>query len=213
LASRHDDLDLDGLGRGVGPRLPLDRRERGTRMSIDLEPGHRRPEGADRPEPEPPRPIRPNNANRPGGDPGIPDADPTRLAWLLAGAAAIAAGTALGWDATALTTVVTPPPIIRAALVGGSFALGVVLLISALGRLAGTPVDVRIPETGAERERDIVGMIRGVRLVFLAVAAFAAASGWAVGHPLPLVVALVIAGVDVLETSFLLIVVTLRGRE
>ena len=55
-------------------------------------------------------------------------------------------------------------------------------------------------------------MIRGVRLVFLAVAAFAAASGWAVGHPLPLVVALVIAGVDVLETSFLLIVVTLRSR-
>jgi hypothetical protein len=55
-------------------------------------------------------------------------------------------------------------------------------------------------------------MIRGVRLVFLAVAAFAAASGWLLGHPLPLVVALVIAGVDVLETSFLLIVVGLRTR-
>jgi hypothetical protein len=55
-------------------------------------------------------------------------------------------------------------------------------------------------------------MIRGVRFVFLAVAALAAASGWLLGHPLPLVVALVIAGVDVLETSFLLIVVGLRGR-
>ncbi|HET9613529.1 MAG TPA: hypothetical protein VFP22_01855 [Candidatus Limnocylindrales bacterium] len=182
-------------------------------MSLDLEPGHRRPEGADRPEPEPPRQLRPDRRGGPGDDPNTPDADPSRLAWLLAGAAAIAAGTALGWDATALATVVTPPPLIRAALVGGSFALGVVLLISALGRLAGAPVDIRIPESGAERERDIVGMIRGVRLVFLAVAAFAAASGWAVGHPLPLVVALVIAGVDVLETSFLLIVVTLRSRD
>jgi hypothetical protein len=49
--------------------------------------------------------------------------------------------------------------------------------------------------------------------VFLAVAAFAAASGWLLGHSLPLVVALVIAGVDVLETSFLLIVVALRSRD
>jgi hypothetical protein len=55
-------------------------------------------------------------------------------------------------------------------------------------------------------------MIRGVRLVFLAVAAFAAASAWLLGHPLPLVIALVIAGVDVLETSFLLLVVSLRTR-
>jgi len=42
------------------------------------------------------------------------------------------------------------------------------------------------------------------------VAAFAAASGWLIGHPLPLIVALVIAGVDVLETTFLLIVVSLH---
>ena len=54
------------------------------------------------------------------------------------------------------------------------------------------------------------GLIRGVRLVFLAVAAFAAAAGWALGHPLPLVVALVIAGIDVIETSFLLLVVGRR---
>jgi len=55
-------------------------------------------------------------------------------------------------------------------------------------------------------------MVRGVRLAFLAVAAFAAAAGWVIGHPLPIVVALVIAGVDVVETSFLLLVVQLRGR-
>jgi len=56
-------------------------------------------------------------------------------------------------------------------------------------------------------------MIRGVRLVFLAVAALAAGAGWILGHPLPLVVALVIAGVDVLETSFLLLVVNIRSRD
>jgi hypothetical protein len=32
------------------------------------------------------------------------------------------------------------------------------------------------------------------------------------GHPLPIVVALVIAGVDVIETSFLLLVARARGR-
>jgi hypothetical protein len=52
--------------------------------------------------------------------------------------------------------------------------------------------------------------IRGIRLVFLAVAAFAAGAGWLLAHPLPFIVALVIAGVDILETSFLLLVVTLR---
>ena len=64
-----------------------------------------------------------------------------------------------------------------------------------------------------DRPRGITEMIRGVRQVFLAVAAFAAASGWLIGHPLPLIVALVIAGVDVLETTFLLIVVSLHRRD
>jgi hypothetical protein len=49
-----------------------------------------------------------------------------------------------------------------------------------------------------------------VRLAFLAVAAFAAAAGWALGHPLPLVIAAVIAGIDVIETSILLVVVAGR---
>jgi hypothetical protein len=46
-----------------------------------------------------------------------------------------------------------------------------------------------------------------VRLAFLGVAAFAAAAGWLVANPLPLVLAAVIAGIDVIETSFLLLVV------
>jgi hypothetical protein len=43
--------------------------------------------------------------------------------------------------------------------------------------------------------------------VFLAVAAAAAGIGWVLADPLPLIVALVIAGIDVVETSFLLLVV------
>lgn len=148
------------------------------------------------------------NADNDGGRVG-------RLVWLIAGAGAIAAGTALGWDAAALTTFVTPPVLLRAALVGGSVAIGIWLLTGALGLLAADRVGPDGPdETGPadERRRDIASMIRGVRLVFLAVAAFAAGAGWLLGHPLPLVVALVIAGVDVLETSFLLLVVNLRSR-
>lgn len=134
------------------------------------------------------------------------------ILWLVLGAGAIAAGTALGWDATALAAVVTPPPLVRSALVGLAVAVGVVLLIGALQRLGATDgLGERDPADGAPPR--IATMIRGVRLVFLAVAAFAAASGWLLGHPLPLVIALVIAGVDVLETSFLLLVVSLRNRD
>jgi hypothetical protein len=180
-------------------------------MSAELEPGHRRPEGLDEPDEVPP--VRPPDRRQVGD----PDDDPSRIFWLIGGALAIAAGTALGWDATALAMVVTPPPLVRAALIGGSAALGVVLLMSALTRLAADdPADpgvVRRPAAGdPDRPRGITEMIRGVRQVFLAVAAFAAASGWLIGHPLPLIVALVIAGVDVLETTFLLIVVSLHRR-
>jgi hypothetical protein len=138
-----------------------------------------------------------------------------RLVGLIAGAGAIAAGTALGWDAAALTTFVAPPVLLRAALVGGSVAVGIWLLTAALGLLAADRIGLDGPdETGPPdgSGRDIGSMTRGVRLVFLAVAAFAAGAGWLLGHPLPLVVALVIAGVDVLETSFLLLVVNLRSR-
>jgi hypothetical protein len=171
-------------------------------MSADWEPGHRDPwlpgpEGGHDRDPRPPIS---------GGD--VPDAG--RVAWLVVGALAIAAGTALGWDATALSAIVTPPPYIRAALIGIAVAVAIVLLLGALNRLAGDPAEAGRARAG-ETPRDIGAMIRGVRLVFLAVAALAAASGWLLGHPLPLVVALIIAGVDVLETSFLLIVVGLRG--
>jgi hypothetical protein len=110
------------------------------------------------------------------------------------GLLAVIGATAAGSSAGLLETIVRPPALIRAGLVGGSAALAIVLLSRSVGRLAGGTDDVR-------------GLIRGVRLAFLAVAAGAAGAGWALGHPLPLIVAAVIAGVDVVETSFLLLVV------
>jgi amino acid transporter len=128
-------------------------------------------------------------------------ADRPRLGAVVAlglGALAVIGATMVGWNEGVLDVLVTPPPLIRAGLVGGGVALGVVLLTRSVGRLA---------EAG---ERDVPGLIRAVRLAFLAVAAFAAAAGWAIGHPLPLVIAAVIAGIDVIETSFLLLIVGRR---
>jgi hypothetical protein len=123
---------------------------------------------------------------------------PTAAA-LAIGLVAMIAATWLGSTAGLLDGFVRPPAIIRAALVGGSVAVAVVLLSRSLTRMA-------------EGTADIPGLIRGVRLAFLAVAALAAAAGWALANPLPLLVALVIAGVDVVETSFLLILAgTTRG--
>ena len=110
-----------------------------------------------------------------------------------AGLLAIVLGTALGLAPAFLEAVVHPPAIVRAALVGGSVAVGVVLLSRSLVAMSGGDTDIR-------------GLVRGVRMAFLAVASFAAAAGWALGSPLPLIVALVIAGIDVVETSFMLLV-------
>ena len=113
---------------------------------------------------------------------------------LALGAVAVVAATVLGSTSGSLDALVRPPALIRAALVGATAALAVLLLSRSIARMADGCSDVR-------------GLIRGVRLAFLAVAALAAAIGWALGHPLPLLVALVIAGIDVVETSFLLILV------
>ena len=117
---------------------------------------------------------------------------------LTLGALAVVAATVVGWNEGLLDALVTPPQVLRAALVGGAVALGIVLLGRSVGRLA---------DAG---EHDVPGLIRAVRLASLAVAALAAAAGWAIGHPLPLVVAAVIAGIDVIETSFLLLIVGRR---
>jgi hypothetical protein len=132
--------------------------------------------------------------------------DRGRLAWLAFGIVALAGGTMLGWNPGLLDAVVSPPALIRAALVGASAVGGLALLFRALRDLeAGR--GLHSAELGA---RELATLVRGARYVFLAVAAFSAGAGWLLGHPLPFIVALVIAGVDVLETSFLLLVVTLR---
>jgi hypothetical protein len=132
---------------------------------------------------------------------GAPPAGRPRLGAAIAlalGVLAVVGATLVGWNDGWLDAVVAPPAIVRAALVGLAVAAGVALLGRSVGRLA---------EAGTE---DVPALIRAVRLGFIAVAAFAAAAGWALAHPLPLVVAAVIAGIDVIETSFLLIVVGRR---
>ena len=114
------------------------------------------------------------------------------------GGLAVVIATAAGQEARWVDVLVTPPAPVRAVLVGLAAGIGTVLLTRSLARLADAGTD------------DVPGLIRAVRLAFLAVAAFAAAVGWGVAHPLPLVLAAVIAGIDVLETSFLLLVVASR---
>jgi hypothetical protein len=120
------------------------------------------------------------------------------------GFSAVVLATVVGWNAGWLDAVVSPPAIVRAFLVGLGVALGVMLLTRSIARMSASGETL-------SGDPDVPGLIRGVRLAFLAVAAFAAAAGWALAHPLPLIVAAVIAGIDVLETSFLLLVVS-RSR-
>jgi hypothetical protein len=123
---------------------------------------------------------------------------------LVGGIAALVLAVLAGWNEALLDAIVTPPTIVRALLIAVCTVGGVALLGAAAGRISAAG--------GREHpERDLPGMIRGIRLVFLAVAAFAAAAGWLLASPLPLIVAVVIAAIDVIETSFLLLVVTVRG--
>ena len=90
----------------------------------------------------------------------------------------------------------TPPLAARVLLGAGAAIIGVVLLLRSTDRM-GSRDDPR-------------ELVRAVRIAFLAVGAFAAAAGWLIGSPVPIVAALVIAGVDVVETSFLLLVTAAR---
>ena len=132
---------------------------------------------------------------------------------LFAGLAAVAVAMATGLAPGLPEAIARPPAIGRAVLAGAAIVIGGRLLFAALRRInlafersaAGDGPQADLSDV------DLGMMVRGVRLVFLAAAAFAAAGGWIMGEPLPLVIALVIAGVDVVETSFLLLVATRRG--
>jgi hypothetical protein len=131
---------------------------------------------------------------------------------LLAGFAALALAMVVGLVPELLVQLAAPAPIIRAALAGGAMVIGGGLLLSATRRIdASMRRDAGL--TSRISDAELGGMVRGVRLVFLAAASFTAAAGWILAAPLPLVIALVIAGVDVVETSFLLLVATSRRRD
>ena len=126
------------------------------------------------------------------------------IAALAGGIAVLVIGVLAASNEAFLEAIVSPPTLVRAVLIAICAVGGAALLAGAAARISAAG-DSDNPE------RDLPGMIRGVRLIFLAVAAFAAAAGWVLAHPLPLVVALVIAAIDVIETSFLLLVVAVRG--
>jgi hypothetical protein len=125
------------------------------------------------------------------------------VAALTLGIAAVLAGTVFGGAEPLLRAIASPPILVRAALVGVSAVVAVVLLGRAVVAMSG----------GNGPDREMATMIRGVRFAFLAVAALAAAAGWFVGQPLLLIVALVIAGVDVIETTLLLVVARMHRED
>lgn len=130
---------------------------------------------------------------------------------LLAGLSAIGLAMAAGALEGFLQSLARPPLFWRAGFAGFSIVLGGALLLGAIGRIGGS-IDEGGPAEGEASNADLGSMIRGIRLVFLSAASFTAAGGWLLGDPLPLVIAMVIAGVDIVETSFLLLVVGRRDR-
>ena len=117
---------------------------------------------------------------------------------LVMGVGALALALAAGWT-DLFDAVLHPPGPVRALLAAAAGLLGVVLVLRSAERI-GT----------SHQPRELV---RSVRLVFLAVASFAAAVGWFIGSPVPVIVALVIAAVDVIETSLLLLVTAARSDD
>jgi hypothetical protein len=113
----------------------------------------------------------------------------------------------LGIGAVVLATVagasdvlgrILEPPFPVGLLLGTAVSiLGVVVLLRAVARAGGAREDAR-------------ELIRAVRLVFVAVGCFAAAAGWFVGSPVPIIAGLIIVGIDVVETTFLLLITAAR---
>lgn len=131
---------------------------------------------------------------------------------LLAGLATLGIVSITGAAEELLQVLSRPPAVVRSFLSGSTIVLGGWLLLAATRRIDDSISD----DPGADGEQisdaDLGALVRAVRLVFLSAASFTAAGGWLIGDPLPLVIALVIAGVDVVETSFLLLVASRRSR-
>jgi len=129
--------------------------------------------------------------------------------WLLVGVGAVFVVSVPGLAGTVLATVASPPVLLRAFLAAAAVVGGLGLLRRALAQIEATRT---MQAASALTSGELAAMVRGIRSVFLAAAAFAAAAGWLIGDPLPLVIALVIAGVDLAETSFLLLIALRPGR-
>lgn len=95
--------------------------------------------------------------------------------------------------------VLTPPLAARILLGLAALVIGVVIVLRASDQL-GTSQEAR-------------NLIRAVRLIFVAVGAFAAAAGWLFGSPVPIIAGLVVVGIDLVETSFLLLVTAAHRGE
>jgi hypothetical protein len=116
----------------------------------------------------------------------------TRQAWVLAAGVAVLVATAAAGGTDLLRRLLEPPMWAAVPLAIAAGLVGLVLLARAAGML--------------RPDGDPQALIRAVRLLFLAVAAFAAAVGWLLGSAMPVVAGLVIGAVDVIETTALLLV-------
>jgi hypothetical protein len=116
-----------------------------------------------------------------------------RQVWLLLAGLLVLGLTAAAGRTDTLGRFLEPPFWAAVPLAIAAAIVGCVLVARSSGMLRAPGTDPRV-------------LIRGVRLLFLAVAAFAAASGWLLGSAMPVVVGLVIAAVDVIETTALLLI-------
>ena len=117
----------------------------------------------------------------------------TRQVWILLAGLLVLGLTAAAGRTDILGRFLEPPFWAAVPLAIAAGLVGFVMATRAVGMLRSPAGDPR-------------GLIRGVRLLFLAVAAFAAAAGWLLGSAMPVVVGLVIAAVDVIETTALLLI-------
>jgi hypothetical protein len=86
------------------------------------------------------------------------------------------------------------------------------VMLGAAAALIALVVVLRATEQMRTSQGDPRELIRAVRLLFLAVGVGAVSARWFIGSPVPIVAGLVIIGIDVLETTFLLLVTAARGR-
>ena len=111
--------------------------------------------------------------------------------------------------------------VVLASMAGGTGVLGrilerpfpVGLLLAAASMLLGCVGVLRAASRSGGAREDARELIRAVRLIFLAVGCFAAAAGWVIGSPVPIVAGLIIVGIDVIETTFLLLVTASRETD